>query len=862
MLFQTKRKQCDLQLLAETEAGFRPLSSETSRSESLSDKQRLREEDVRRKIKNEERLQKPDNKLQMSESKREYQYVRKDQENMYPQTQKNWTGKQTSSNQCLSEINNNKKLSNGNRMYSSHNDIYMQFPQSSAGYRASKDINSGAIKSDEFYSNNICDIQEESAVDQDPVSRSQSVGDLTTGLTLSLVGQRKSESIQCLSAAHAPPKPPRLFQNSVKTYSPVPQKYSNNRNTQRPHSDLTNQNSSSSNGNTKTQKQRKSLVNLNTLTENHVLIEDDSLSEFSVRSEQGPSKTPNKQRRTLPCIPSGDLNEKKRQYAEIVKMRMSAQSRSSVSSSRQSQFTPQSADISRSTRTDETSSDREVSDLFVSPKVSGNNSVDVHDSSGMCNKKGYDSNVQDKNVNKMSSGYYSANQGNVITSLPSSVRSCDSGQTTLTSLSSTVDSGYMTNDQDVDMYSSSSYTRSLQKSAQNLYHNNKLQVYSYGNGSKRDSQSDKPAHTNVNNRRESTGDYYRNNSKRSERHSTGTYNYDEIHPHYSKTSYVSKENASNNNTMPNRTSASKIKENPSVQNLTSPTILKNGNRIVNGANSGNGAKKPVASVFRRISDLELSSNWDHGNGQKSNYYQGQGHYEEEVTDFTSKKVKGQNFDENNMVPVHEKPLHQDIKVVNKQFPRKESPDDSVVSEELQYSTLPGNWRYHGNKNEESSPNAKKPPCLYQILQTHDLLPLRINLNETCLFVDIAKLRESQISLPLVKRNVKQESPVVSTPKGKYANLGGPGSAFKPVKTVSANVSLVTMVTIDEILKTNVKSSNLEKLQKGDILVEVSYIINTIFYKCKIDIYIFRQTDRQTCMHTNRCDNMSEMNMVL
>ncbi|XP_069108596.1 dentin sialophosphoprotein-like isoform X2 [Argopecten irradians] len=347
------------------------------------------------------------------------------------------------------EINNNKKLSNGNRMYSSHNDIYSHSKPSRMFEKETKE--NRALKSDELYKpvRREADIKEEEPVSEQ-VSRSHSLGDLTTGLTLSLVGQRKYESSQHVAGE-------KMSLTLPKDTSKTPEDIKNK---------LVKSKMESKKDSREATAKKESVV---------------SKSETNVNSPVAPAKP----RRSLPVVPRGsDVSEKKKHYTEMVRQRINVHSSMSGSSSRQSVNTPQSTS-DQSKRVSGTPSDREVSDLLDS-QSSDTSSKSSHSKESQNGKLENISEHRasapvEKSDNTLDTSDFEA--GNYAT-MPSSVRG-ESGVTTVTSVSSTADSGYSTNDPENDVYSSSSYSKSLQKFAQSLYTNGK----GYGGSHRRDSTS-------------------------------------------------------------------------------------------------------------------------------------------------------------------------------------------------------------------------------------------------------------------------------------------------------------------------------------------------------------------------------------
>ncbi|XP_062594780.1 uncharacterized protein LOC134256167 isoform X2 [Saccostrea cucullata] len=421
--------------------------------------------------------------------------------------------------------NNYQQLRKDGRQYQSHNDIYFQSPKKVVNILSEDD--SCTIKSDEFYSdtntqaNTTLTSELDESKDQETVARSHSLGDLSTGLTLSLVGQRKAESIQSLPLA-SQKNPPRKTSYAkrkaeVRSQAKHPKGNKNRQSIESQiqsiiqageESDVTSTTpemngtptqpiicKSNSNSQLMKESSQTSLNNVHRalkadlLPDKHGISmtkaekEEDNSSDKSNQSARSTVKTPNRPRRTLPVVPKGseEVGEKKKKYSEMMKMRVFLHSSNSCTSlSRQSLLSPGSEGTSQNDSQTDTPSDREVSELF-----------NGHSTKPLRQNQFTDSNIHDGQIVN-SNGL--AFNGNVHSSLPSGVRSCDSGQTTmrscdsgqatLMSLSSTVDSGYLTTDAESDI---SSYTRSLQISAHNFYSSNKLNGYGLGGGPKQES---------------------------------------------------------------------------------------------------------------------------------------------------------------------------------------------------------------------------------------------------------------------------------------------------------------------------------------------------------------------------------------
>ncbi|XP_056012299.1 serine-rich adhesin for platelets-like isoform X3 [Ostrea edulis] len=411
---------------------------------------------------------------------------------------------------------NSPQLRKDGRRYQSHNDIYFQSPKKVVNIQPEED--SCTIKSDEFYSetntqaNTTLTSELDESKDQEKVPRSHSLGDLSTGLTLSLVGQRKAESIQSLPLASQKVTQKKTSYAKRKTESKGQLRHpKGNKNKQSIESQIQSIIQARDDGdvtpttpeinatptqpiicksNSSSQMMKENALNnvqralkADLLPDKHGINmtksekDEDNSSDKSNQSSRSTVKTPNRPRRTLPTVPKGseEAGEKKKKYTDMMKMRVSLHSSNSCGSlSRQSILSPGSESVSQNDSQTDTPSDKEVSELF------NGHSAKLHRHSHLTDCQMVNSNGIPFN-------------GNVHSSLPSGLRSCDSGQTTLRScdsgqatlmsLSSTVDSGYHTTDAESDI---SSYTRSLQISAHNFYSSNKLNGYGLGSGPKQE----------------------------------------------------------------------------------------------------------------------------------------------------------------------------------------------------------------------------------------------------------------------------------------------------------------------------------------------------------------------------------------
>ncbi|XP_052079220.1 uncharacterized protein LOC127717571 isoform X1 [Mytilus californianus] len=630
------------------------------------------------------------------------------------------------------EINNNKLASQtGSRMYSSHMDIYKTAPKLS--YIKEKTENC-VIRSDEMYTDTSSKNGSVYSNDQDSVSRAHSVGDLSTGLTFSVVGQRKADSVHSLA----------ISQNS--TFKPVTEdngKVKKSEGKVYTHSDAKRKESAR-----RCIENKKDLQNtLRDLLSNISEKEKQASRVQNTSNEKRDSSTPVKPKRALPSVPQGQANDRKKHYTEIVKMRMSQHSRSGGQSS--------SSGTSSSVRTvQDTPLDKEVSDLLGSERES---------CPGMLENSKY----SEKNGNTSSHLNTTSHQDTLNVSIPSSLRSCDSGQATITSLSSTVDSGYLTNDADNDMYSSVSYTKSLQRSAQNFYSkkapvvhsqslHNETAAYKKHHGLQKESAIEK-------------GPFVKESKPVNivcsvEGQRTGTF------PRSSQSKDLNTSDITQENQKFKPQICDKLVKYSSMKHL--PT-----------------------------NDLSIESQWS----QKNNVTVGSSQIQNYMPE-TKQVIRVQS----------EIPL-KDGKTLNTETlsPPFEG-EGHVPVIESHYNTLPGNWKFQNNQNSDCGFN-KCNPSLYQLSQSYRFIPVILTIGLEYNLLDHIHLCESCVELQNVKKTQKRESTAMSPPQGKYARLGGPGSAFKPVKTLSADTAIYSVISVQE-LSTVFQN---KALLKGDILIEVN-----------------------------------------
>ncbi|KAL3854845.1 hypothetical protein ACJMK2_014084, partial [Sinanodonta woodiana] len=557
----------------------------------------------------------------------------------------------------------------------------------------------------------------------DPFSRSHSLVDLTSGLTFSLVGQKKADSVQ------------RLPTNTTNMDKP---------NNQR---DLIG-NIPKNNENSCNNKRFMSLQNLSACINN--------LDEKQISSGKFDEKRP----RRLPEVPCGvDINEKRKQVSDFMKMRMTLSSRASLS--------PRSISTSNNSSSRQggvsiTPSDREVSALLAADKTLQNNASSSLD---LCNlnltdeNQAYPLQVTQKHTplsqSVRSSGSFNSQDHsmNCFSRVPSSGMS-ESGLTTLTS-QSTVDSGYITNDAESDVPSTSNYARSLKQSAQNFYTSNK---------------------------------YFKSAVPHNNKPSADTRTWIE--------KQVSQPNMENraSNTLPRMTSYSMTDN-----SLSTPGAESSAECLV--------LEKDKTSTFR--STQPQASNL-HRKGISNSMSFGLN------TTGSDSGFKLSNFQNCPVGSLQDLSKHRPF-VYNEHFQK-----GSEISEADPLSkTWPEGIKFSGNNKQSNyTTRSSRKPSLFQILQIYELCLVRLKLPDNVAIFDLIKLIECEVMLPSPWSENKHSDRTVSSPKGNHAMLGGPGSAFKPVKSGNSSLAPITMVTVVQISSKLADYCDKGNIMKGDLIVEV------------------------------------------
>lgn len=520
-------------------------------------------------------------------------------------------------------------------------------------------------------------------------------------------------------------------------------------------------------------------------------------------------QTPLKPRRCLPQTP-GDVQEKKKQISDLVKTRMSISSRCSAESPGSSNSNRPGSVDARIRGVSATPSDREVCNL-----LDENRSNSMWRPQGppqaMCNTNHHmaqgdsvqgsqdscygSANVSSNNLRK--SGSFGSHDHHAMG--PSGGRLSESGQTTLTS-QSTIDSGYVTTDLDNEILSTSSYAKSLQQSAQNLFkrHSQKAEnsvQLQYQNMPNSDTTS-KGSHS------------YAPQVKDSHAH---TKHWLENHPgtfmneHNYKMSLnlaQSEQNGSNPHYDRNNNKSGKVpnKYTSELDLTQSQRQNRNQGHTLN-ANSGQTARdiERTKSDSGQLRSKGKSVSMSHGLNLIANQ---PNHTNGPTLTVCQPKFTGSLKD---LIGV-------DKEIVPIETFRLESATST--------GTLPGNWKFQGQSRSESSLKLFGKPSLFQLLQNYNLYAVRVKLPEDFVVTDNLRMIECEVLLPSPWIHGKDNS-MATSPKGSVPKLGGPNSAFKPVAAGStSSVKSVSMVTILDFSATLLELLEPGQLQKGDLIVEV------------------------------------------
>ena len=677
-----------------------------------------------------------------------------------------------------------------------------------------------------------------------PVVKTKSLGDLSQGCTFSLVGQKKYEN----------PQPSIQHTNNVadftgmqmmrhiRKYKEISQK---DKHVSLPMKgrtldDMDSQMSkyspesqaSEPTSNVMSQVSKGKLTHYGSLqhlpisaNENHYPAEPKLTSKVGML--QNREQTPVKPRRCLPQTP-GDIFEKKKQMSDLVKTRMSVSSRCSTSSpGSTNSYRASSVDI-RTRGVSATPSDREVCALLQENR---SNTVWRSQGSpqGMCNTESGCSvsqaipgpTPQHNSVTMSTNDLRKANSlgsSDYHASVPPGGRLSESGQTTLTS-QSTIDSGYTTTDVDNETLSSSSYVKSLQQSAQNLFKrhsqkgDNTLQLQNQSQSKGDNDYTNKGTHS------------YSNNVKDSHSH---TKTWLENHPgtfmndHYKLSLNTQSEQSNNHGNH-------------------------NGKEVLCDRNNNKSGK----SAEKYYSELDLTQDQKHYRHIQQNKHQSnltnQNHahstrdIERAKSDSGQLKPKGKSVSMSHGLNLISGSSNQQtgpsLSLCQPKFTGslkdligvdKEIVPIETLKLDSSVSTLPGNWKFHGPRRTESSLKLSGKPSLFQLLQNYNLYAVRLRVHDQFVVTDNLRMIECEVVLPSPWMYGKDGLSATS-PKGSVPKLGGPNSAFKPVfGGATTSVKSVSMVTILDISPSLLETLEPGQLQKGDLIVEVR--------KCALNVY--------------------------
>lgn len=673
-----------------------------------------------------------------------------------------------------------------------------------------------------------------------PVVKTKSMGDLSEGCTFSLVGQKKIEKVP--SSMQGPPNLTEFtgtqMMKHIRKYKEMSQqektgslpfrgKALDDMDTVNYMSDINRFTSPQLTAaeNTSQNVRPMHYGSLQCLT---VSTSDGQFqSDYKQASRATPGRqreqTPLKPRRCLPQTPA-EAQEKKKQVSDLVKNRVSVSSCCSTSSPSSSNSNKGSQSDPRQRGISATPSDREVCVLLqgsvADSAYSVNNQPPVvcnTNNSGVNHSKrpyvkgqedlSYNANSVPNNLRK--SGSFGSNDH--CAGAPSGGRLSESGQTTLTS-QSTIDSGYITTDQDHETLSTSSYAKSLQQSAQNLF--------------KRQSQK---ADNHLQYQNKPKGDYakvskgnHSNTSGHVKDSHAHTRNWLENHPgtfmneHYKmglsmpdvgQLSLASQNEAQcdNNNNKQGKVTPKYTSE----LNLTQSHSQKWNKADVTNNNSGNKSHNNHEQANR---DLERRKS-DGGNLRSKGKSVSMSHGLNLIVT-NSNQQNGQNFAMSH--PKFTGSL-KDLIGVDKEIVPIET---LKLANSSSSNTLPGNWKVQGLTRSESSLKLFGKPSLFQLLQNYNLYAIRVKLPENFIITENLRMVECEVVLPSPWMYGKDST--ATSPKGSVPKLGGPNSAFKPVASGNAStIKSVSMVTILDFTSELLELIEPGLLQKGDLIVEVN-----------------------------------------
>ncbi|XP_053385617.1 uncharacterized protein LOC123539311 isoform X2 [Mercenaria mercenaria] len=565
-------------------------------------------------------------------------------------------------------------------------------------------------------------------------------------------------------------------------------------------------------------------------------------------------KTPLKPRRCLPQ-PPGDVHMKKRQMTDIMINRMSVDSNStspsSSNSNREGSTEPRLGGVSATPSV----SDREVFDLLHGNR--NDSAWTVQGVRNVCNNKkqtptsqvppSYSDSVN--NALRKSGSFGSHEHGSVP---PSGGRLSESGQTTLTS-QSTIDSGYITNDPDPETLSTSSYAKTLKQSAHNMYTAHKLYKSAKGEHSQKQTTNAKD-HSNNSNINQYNPKYAKDSHTRTwlENHQ-GTYMSDHLKLNM-KTGANSERVRGNDmeKTDKNNNRHPKIPE----SNVTELDLTQN--PPSKPERTFQYVKQPLAHHKSELSskDIEKMS-------------QDQGQFTCRSKGKSISMAQGLNLIATNSAPASGGFLSKSQPKFTGSLKDLIGTDKQIVPIETlklesahSTNTLPGSWKFQAQTRPECSLKFFGKPSLFQLLQNYNLYAIRVRIPENFVIMENVRLIECEVVLPAPWMFGKDTSSPLS-PKGSYAKLGGPNSAFRPVSVASVSpIKSVSMITIMELSSQMTELIESGQLQKGDLIIEVNErlvigddlpTLTTVFQACQGEMLLTIARDRAR-------DNQPDRNM--
>ena len=814
------------------------------------------------------------------------------------------------------------------------------------------------------------DTTEEDPDNSDQVSRSHSLGDLTSGLTLSLTGQKKADSMLNLSqfpnnvrklnhtasssvgTRHQKDHRTNVRTNEIKTpktertgfqgHSQGRQEY-NFQGHEPGHFQGRAPGHFQGHTQDHSQGHQEGNVqgNLKAHGQGQVQCQGRS-SQQSVGSDQGRSSVSSsmsngKTKRSLPRVPVSEQTERIKRFTELMRARMALHSSSGQSTSSQSLHTP--LESGKSSLVPESCSSYEVSELLQGSQLYQQGESEKHTLSRYVSENSGKNQRSKTEYKQNNQNIYLTSNANSLTNQnshshpaangtlsrhhtgPPPERRSDSGQTTLTSHShsSTMDSGYATNDCESDLCSSSTQTNSaLQRAGHQLIkphfhpnHSNADGAYYHKNS--QPTHQDKTRMCNSHEQSRNTRNYQSLNNKiktceERGRELSADSSSKSLHNQFRP---IIENNPANQvyQTVPQCDSTRKVigeypKETSSTANQNSRS---NGNQY-----HQNEAQDSVRSDIQRKNsgyhDYERSENRNPMGYRRNQYQSLDNLYElnnQGKQPTTSKQGASRHVAElqngyqahapqhRNIVPQLQKAASEasvrktgnrrasepirntsnwknsgDVgfqQSLNNSFNSESNADnceqfadevrgvshrmrdhfvsskhmtlqlDSKSGSEFnRFSTLPGGFKFQTNLDEAPKSPPVKNPTLHQLAQLYTFHPIKIDLSRSpanengCCSPPMEERQPSQgltladiaIKLPGFQEAAQKDCGTVSTPQGNYARLGGPGSAFRPVRNPGNNTAkVISIQEVSEEIQTKCMMGN---LMAGDLLVEVCY----------------------------------------